>query len=787
MTSVMLFKIFKTQYEIIIYIGLLLLSCSNVTSLMPEASQEGALHAFKSYSDVATFHYTVPKEVYRATWQFAAFMDGKNCVPREVHIYLQWGSYPVITANNESFPPNMYPARNDTIKVTAVTAYDFQTTTIVPVNSPEPGDWFVGAYMSHWDEKVQQEGIGHKCHYSIGSVAVWLQANGIQSIPIGHENSMTTSQSSTYYKIFIPSGTWTFDVKIWDCKFKIASLNKTSKNCIKGLALQGRTMPVFNHTNSYKMKNLPVNTTHTFTERTPHDDSYYYLLVVSDSIVEFNVKVSISECPIKITENALMHHWVSNISINYTSHQLMISDKNSHGLENENKDDPCPRRFQLIRVKQIQTFSGVYLFQGREWLTPWILLTDNYPVIAQFNILPLVDVGGSLDVGVHLEVDKFATQQQVIVIACVRRSQVPDRHNRLIVCHDNRMMMNLSSTDRRDAHLLIPYPQPDTWHVALQTRCLSNGKVVACDINEILVSLNIHTRQCVFSGSQSCGNHGICEEIHRGLLHYTTCSCFGGYKGWGCTDDTNVNIHSSLLMSFLMLILSNGFFLPAIYLAIKRKLYTESLVYFSTMLFSSLYHACDQKFMTYCIANYEVLQYCDFFSSILAFWVTLVAIARLPLYLVPVCHMFGVFIIAFCVESNKTGLTSILVPLAIGIVIPIGSLVYNFYKLKIRKLSLNLLVKLFIGLGLASIGLLLFTTVETEANYQYTHSMWHVIIALSLIFLLPPTAGFSSSSSAIESSSGSDSELVNLKNHSDSPVFTINLDQESSSIANENS
>lgn len=169
-----------------------------------------------------------------------------------------------------------------------------------------------------------------------------------------------------------------------------------------------------------------------------------------------------------------MHHWVSNISINYTSHQLMINDKNFNG-QDDNKDDPCPRRFQLIRVKQIQTFSGVYLFQGREWLTPWILLTDNYPVIAQFNILPLVDVGGSLDIGVHLEVDKFATQQQVIVIACVRRARVPDRYNGEIICHDNHMMMNLSSIDRRDGHLLIPYPQPDTWHVALQTRCLNNG------------------------------------------------------------------------------------------------------------------------------------------------------------------------------------------------------------------------------------------------------------------------------------------------------------------------
>lgn len=53
-------------------------------------------------------------------------------------------------------------------------------------------------------------------------------------------------------------------------------------------------MPVFDHSSSLTMTNLSTNSTYTFTERTPHDDSYYYLLVVSDSIVEFNVKVSIS-------------------------------------------------------------------------------------------------------------------------------------------------------------------------------------------------------------------------------------------------------------------------------------------------------------------------------------------------------------------------------------------------------------------------------------------------------------------------------------------------------------
>lgn len=107
-----------------------------------------------------------------------------------------------------------------------MTTYDAKTTAVVPVNSPEPGDWFVGAYMSHWDEKVQQQvslefdflhriakmkiliiifvptrqGLGHKCRYSIGSVAIWLQTNGIQTIPIGYKKNMRTMESSNYYK-----------------------------------------------------------------------------------------------------------------------------------------------------------------------------------------------------------------------------------------------------------------------------------------------------------------------------------------------------------------------------------------------------------------------------------------------------------------------------------------------------------------------------------------------------------------------------------------------------------
>lgn len=64
------------------------------------------------------------------------------------------------------------------------------------------------------------------------------------------------------------------------------------------------------------------------------------------------------------------------------------------------------------------------------------------------------------------------------------------------------------------------------------------------------------------------------------------------------------------------------------------------------------------------------MQYCDFYASILAFWVTLIAIAEVPLQYVSCCHIFGALSIAYGVESDKTGLTS-LFPLAIGLLITV--------------------------------------------------------------------------------------------------------------------
>jgi hypothetical protein len=89
-------------------VGHLLLAADSLGPL-PDASQEGLLWPWKGYSSVALFHYHVPKEATRATWEFASFQDAPDCPKRQVHVWIQYGSYPVINASSvDEFPTSRY-------------------------------------------------------------------------------------------------------------------------------------------------------------------------------------------------------------------------------------------------------------------------------------------------------------------------------------------------------------------------------------------------------------------------------------------------------------------------------------------------------------------------------------------------------------------------------------------------------------------------------------------------------------------------------------------------------
>lgn len=120
-----------------------------------------------------------------------------------------------------------------------------------------------------------------------------------------------------------------------------------------------------------------------------------------------------------------------------------------------------------------------------------------------------------------------------------------------------------------------------------------------------------------------CGRNGRCYHYMSGGFVFSTCLCLKFYRGWDCTEDSQVPSSVSILAASLLLTLSNLLFIPSIYFAIRREYYTEAVIYFFAMFFSTFYHACDsgEEEFSFCLVKISVLQFCDFYCGLLAIWV----------------------------------------------------------------------------------------------------------------------------------------------------------------------
>uniref|UniRef100_A0A336KYA0 CSON002056 protein n=1 Tax=Culicoides sonorensis TaxID=179676 RepID=A0A336KYA0_CULSO len=261
---------------------------------------------------------------------------------------------------------------------------------------------------------------------------------------------------------------------------------------------------------------------------------------------------------------------------------------------------------------------------------------------------------------------------------------------------------------------------------------------VALDHNcNSTVVFTISSSPCV---AGRCGRNGRCYHYMSGGFVFSTCLCLRNYRGWDCTEDSQVPSSLSLLVASLMLTLSNLLFIPSIYFAIRREYYTESVIYFFAMFFSTFYHACDsgEEEFSFCLVKIGVLQFCDFYCGLLAIWVTLIAMSHVRQTLVSLLHMFGAILLAFGTELNKQSLWVFLAPALTGVCIISFSWGFRCRKTKKWFPSKNYLA-LYLPLGaiLVMVGLVCYAFLQTKQNYHIVHSVWHMVMALSLLCLLP--------------------------------------------------
>ncbi|KAM6423810.1 post-GPI attachment to proteins factor 6 isoform 2-T2 [Liasis olivaceus] len=295
-------------------------------------------------------------------------------------------------------------------------------------------------------------------------------------------------------------------------------------------------------------------------------------------------------------------------------------------------------------------------------------------------------------------------------------------------------LLNLSMSSR-EAAVIVPYPESDNWYLSLKLLCPKESE--DCDQAQGQVAMLAYLTPCF----DDCGIYGQCSLMRRHGYLYAGCICKAGWAGWSCTDGTKAQSVGTQILATLLLTLSNLLFLPAIAAALYHYHLVEASVYTFTMFFSTFYHACDQPgIAVMCIMDYDTLQFCDFLGSAVSIWVTILCMARVKKILKYVLCVLGTLVIAMSLQLDRRGLWNMMGPCVFALTIMASIWVYRgisrrrCYPPSWKRWAFFL----FPGISLALVAIAVYVFMETTENYYYTHSIWHILVASSVAFLLPP-------------------------------------------------
>ncbi|WAR24388.1 PGAP6-like protein [Mya arenaria] len=697
----------------------------------------------------------------------------------------------------------MHPKNFYIDKKWAVQATFNVTTTNLTMEStlinPKPGPWYSVAYLPERDGKILPADLFVKCVYRLRN---WFSVR-VESAP--HELTEDTLHqvrmpplSSNLFRFLVPVEVYKYQVILQDC---YSSNNQTG--CDVTIATRGLGFP--GPSNSTVKTNCEWNvTTCEVTMEEPSVGVWNYLEIFSHS---------------------------TNETINASVDVRFKACKTIKTYKTNEKDLTCQMLPLLDKFTHNSKFKNRYGYMnGSEVNGVNISLSDDKTHIVPFIVSDGQDNGGSLEVraGIQNVVSLQENYLHAQVNICVQREVLPYQEG-ASKCSDG-FHSNMTSQGEDQVKVIVPYPQAGHWFVGVKMNCYrvlndSDTEVMPCGQLSAQVNVSVMTDACVGGG---CSQNGRCINYLNGHVLYTTCRCVEGWRGFigfmvididlrvvswrgfDCSDGSDLESDSYQLQELLLLTLSNLVFIPAIVLASYRRYYVEALVFAYNMVFSAIYQACDEdrkekismylllinfislcNFLLSCLLYHScdrdlrenfvsaadqgrqhvplplyhscdgdrreefsmcplpinVVSVCDFLSSATSIWITLVAMARPPLQWKSLIQMAGPLALLVGVLYRKTSAFLFLVPAGVGLIMLLISWKCNpslcqvcrcCYRGKCYPSRKRYLLFLVPGLLLAAGGLCIFTFVEREDNYLYTHSAWHVCMALSVLLLLPP-------------------------------------------------
>ncbi|XP_006640586.2 protein myomaker [Lepisosteus oculatus] len=194
----------------------------------------------------------------------------------------------------------------------------------------------------------------------------------------------------------------------------------------------------------------------------------------------------------------------------------------------------------------------------------------------------------------------------------------------------------------------------------------------------------------------------------------------------------------SVIAKMLLPTVSSLAFMPAISVAAKRGFHMEAMVYFFTMFFAAIYHACDGPGLTIlCFMKYEILEYFSVYGTAIAMWVTLIALGDFDEPKRSSLTMFGILTSAVRIYQDRWGYGVYSGPIGTAVLM---ITVKWLQKMKEKKglYPEKSVYTQQVGPGFCfgALALMLKFYFE-EWDYAYVHSFYHLALAIAFILILP--------------------------------------------------
>ncbi|XP_038676340.1 post-GPI attachment to proteins factor 6 isoform X2 [Scyliorhinus canicula] len=694
------------------------------------------LSLYSWYGNARLFVFRVPENTVLLRWILQASKGkGPECQNTKVTVHFRAGAPPVINPLETKFGKNTVALPSFNLSIPLMSTV--QSNTLLNISNPVSGDWFIAAHLPKDDDKIEVKGFSNKCSY-IFQPQMLVQR--LINVPVLEPNTsvkliLSPIDQVSHLKIFVPEHTVELAIHLKNCE----SNNWPLEPCPVLLLIGSNALP-----NSHlKIVNCSESVVCRKVLDSPPWMKWLQLTVESSNtnwIVSFEIEAYLTVCtPV---DAGFLLAMFNNFTL--SSNGTVLKDLDMLGIYiKPNKTEPndsgksCFRNQPVLREAVDVVSVRFYVLNG-----PDVLVRSEYPIILLLNLNTGRDNGGTIMLDLQLNKTSLSNENATVFACLSAGSPVMSLSVNPINCREalssGYLLKMNSSILSRSLH--VPYPETDRWYLTLQILCPNNEGNQTCGKVSARVTVSTVLNPCI----GDCGIYGECRLLQTHGYLYAACVCKAGWNGWSCTDDTNAQSYGHQLLAALLLTLSNLMFIPPIVIAVHRYYLVEASVYCFTMFFSTFYHACDQPgIAVMCIMEYDTLQYCDFLGSVVSVWVTILCMARLKSLLKYVFFILGTLLIAMSMQLDRRGLWNLVGPCLVALCIMIIAWVSRGVK---RRRCYPPTWKRWVffivpGISAALIAIAVYGFLETKENYYYTHSIWHILVAGSVVFLLPPAIG----------------------------------------------